>query len=183
MPRRTTVRLVLLALVALATSATLADAQSAGRATAPLVTSGRRPDVGLPDIDIQVDRPSSRGNNKGKPSKWGNICGSITGDDPLGLPAFCVADNDSFGDALCQHAFSCKKSKCSTKRIHTKFIDGFRKEGLTLPEEFETSEVDGRSSKGKDFDFKIGFCVCFNGASLTVSPVERRPVTTTQFSH
>ena len=73
MPRRTTVRLVLVALVALATSATLADAQSAGRASArPAVISGRRPGV-----DVQVDRPSSRGNKNDKPSKWGELCGGF----------------------------------------------------------------------------------------------------------
>ena len=70
MPRRTTVRLVLVALVALATSATLADAQSAERASArPAIISGRRPGV-----DVQVDRPSSRGNKNDKPSKWGELC-------------------------------------------------------------------------------------------------------------
>ena len=70
MPRRTTVRLVL---VALATSATLADAQSAGRASArPAVISGRRPGV-----DVQVDRHSSRGNKNDKPSKWGELCGGF----------------------------------------------------------------------------------------------------------
>jgi len=73
MPRRTTVRLVLVALVALATSTTLADAQSAERASArPAVISGRRPGV-----DVQVDRPSSRGNKNDKPSKWGELCGGF----------------------------------------------------------------------------------------------------------
>ena len=73
MPRRTTVRLVLVALVALATSATLADAQSAGRASArPAVISGRRP-----GDDVQVDRHSSRGNKNDKPSKWGELCGGF----------------------------------------------------------------------------------------------------------
>ena len=145
MPRRTTVRLVLLALVALATSATLADAQSAGRATAPLVTSGRRPDVGLPDIDIQVDRPSSRGNNKGKPSRWGEICGI---ENSIRDAKLCTTD------AQCQTEFTCTRSECSTRRIHTKQISGL-----------------GRGFKGS---FDVGVCVCFEGASPVLFSPSRR---------
>jgi hypothetical protein len=157
MPRRTTVRLVLLALVALATSAKLADAQAAGRASAPTVTSGRRPDV-----DIQVDRPSSRGSSDNKYSN--EICGGF-GNDPLGFPSLCLRDvvfqGIPLGDELCQRQFPCKKSKCSTKRIHTNLIPGLQAQGLKLPEAFDGLEIDGRSSKDFDFDLKdLGLCVC-----------------------
>ena len=133
------------------------------------MTSGRRPDVGLPDVDIpdvgiQVDRPSSRGNNTNKnkpskPSKWGEVCGSVGG-DPLGPPSFC------FSDEICQRLFPCKSSKCSTKKLHTKLITGLITEGLEPPEPLQASEVKVRSSK--DFDFDFGVCVCFDGASQTV---------------
>ena len=42
--------------------------------------------------------------------------------DPLGLPSFCLPDIDALSDAFCQRLFPCKRSKCSTLRVHTKLI-------------------------------------------------------------